>query len=216
MYNNDAQKVRTSEVRLSYAHLNQPYASATIPNAIPKYSTALLIPKSDIALIDEIRSAIRAAATAATTSVWGGYCLPDDSLFSLIKDGDGVKRDGKPYGPEAKGCWIINATAGVNQKPAVVHVSNVKSELAPEDVYSGMYARVMLRFYGTNKGGNKMCCGLGNIMKTRDGEHLDSGKTEAADDFADLESQIAAAGVTVNPLTGETIPAVNPLTGLSA
>ena len=200
MYANDAQKVRTSEVRLSYAHLNAPYANQTIPGATPKYSTALLIPKTETELMAEIKSAIKAAAQVATSTCWGGYCLPDESLYSLIKDGDGVKRDGKPYGPEAKGCWVLNATASENQKPTVVHISNVKTPLAPEDIYSGMYARVMLRYYGTNKGGNKMCCGLGNICKTRDGEHLDNGRTDAGEDFADIEA--AVASTQINPLTG--------------
>ena len=70
-----------------------------------------------------------------------------------------------------------------------------------------MYARVTMRFYGTNKGGNKMCCGLGNVMKTRDGEPLGSGSASAADDFAGLEDASAGfatqgAGVQINPLTG--------------
>lgn len=202
MYANDAQKVRTSEVRLSYAHLNAPYANPTLAGAEPRYSVSLLIPKSNTALLAELRAAISAAADAATSTVWGGYRLPDDVLYSLIRDGDGVKRDGKPYGDEAKGCWVLSAAAKPTQKPTVVHISNVKTPLAPEDIYSGMYAQVMLRFYGTAKGGNKVCCGLGNICKTRDGEHLDNGRTDASEDFADIETAVATSAPQVNPLTG--------------
>lgn len=207
MYQNDPQKVLTKEIRISYSHLTAPYASPTQPNAIPKYSAALLIPKSDTAMVEDIRSSIRAAAQAAMAKVWGGIMLPDVSLFSIMHDGDGVNNSGKPYGPEAKGCWVINAAS--QQKPQVVHISNVSAELAPQDVYSGMYARVTMRFYGTNKGGNKMCCGLGNVMKTRDGEPLGSGSASAADDFAGLEdsaagfaTQGAPSAVQINPLTG--------------
>ena len=190
MYQNDPQKVLTKEIRISYSHLTAPYASPTQPNAIPKYSAALLIPKSDVAMVEDIRSSIRAAAQAAMSKVWGGIVL-----FSIMHDGDGVNNSGKPYGAEAKGCWVINAAS--QQKPQVVHISNISAELAPQDVYSGMYARVTMRFYGTNKGGNKMCCGLGNVMKTRDGEPLGSGSASAASDFAGLEDFTA-----INPLTG--------------
>lgn len=207
MYQNDPQKVLTKEIRISYSHLTAPYASPTQPNAIPKYSAALLIPKSDVAMVEDIRSSIRAAAQAAMSKVWGGIMLPDNVLFSIMHDGDGVNNSGKPYGAEAKGCWVINAAS--QQKPQVVHISNISAELAPQDVYSGMYARVTMRFYGTNKGGNKMCCGLGNVMKTRDGEPLGSGSASAASDFAGLEdsaagfaTQGAPSAVQINPLTG--------------
>lgn len=56
-----------------------------------------------------------------------------------MHDGDGVRTDGKPYGDECKGCWVLTASS-VN-KPQVVHQSNINAELAPADIYSGMYAK---------------------------------------------------------------------------
>ena len=46
MYMNQANKSLTGEVRLSYVHLAQPYANPAQPNAEPKYSVTLLIPKT--------------------------------------------------------------------------------------------------------------------------------------------------------------------------
>ncbi len=99
---------------------------------------------------------------------------------ALIYDGDGVRTDGSRFGPECAGHWVI--TASTKRKPQVVDISNVNVELAPQDVYSGMYARVTLNFFSFNTNGNKgVGCGLGNVMKTRDGEPLAGGATAAQD-----------------------------------
>ena len=85
-----------------------------------------------------------------------------------VNDGDVVRENGTPYGPECKGCWVI--TASTKNKPQVVHQSDVNTELAPQDIYSGMYARVTINFFGYMNNGKKgVGCGLGNVMKTRDG-----------------------------------------------
>ena len=61
MYQNDAMKVLTNEVRLSYVHLTAPYANPNQPNAEPKYSVTLLIPKTDYATKVDIDAAIKDA-----------------------------------------------------------------------------------------------------------------------------------------------------------
>ena len=56
------------------------------------------------------------------------------------------------------------------------------TELAPQDIYSGMYARVTINFFGYMSNGKKgVGCGLGNVMKTRDGEPLAGGASAASD-----------------------------------
>lgn len=68
----------------------------------------------------------------------------------------------------AKGCWVI--TASTKNKPQVVSQSDINTELLPQDIYSGMYARVTINFFGYNTAGKRgVGCGLGNVMKTRDG-----------------------------------------------
>lgn len=177
MYQNIPTKVLTGEVRLSYVNLTTPRAQN--PGDEPKYSVQLLIPKGDTATVADINSAIEAAAQAATSKIWGGV---RPNFASILHDGDGVKPDaGTPYPAECKGHWVLNAST--KQKPGVVDISNVGCELAPQDIYSGMYARVTLNFYGFKNRKTGVGCGLGNVMKTRDGERL-SGGASAEQDFA--------------------------------
>lgn len=184
MYQNVATKVLTGECRLSYCTLTQPRAIQE--GQTPKYSVTLLIPKTDTATKADIDQSIQAAAQAAAASKWGGFIPPD--CGSIVHDGDGVKSDGKPYGDECKGHWVL--TASSVQQPGVVHVSNVKANLIPDDIYSGMYARVTINFYGYNTANRKgVACGLGNVLKTREGERL-SGGASAEMDFANLEQTL--------------------------
>lgn len=168
MYNNDAQRCLTGEVRLSYANLDKPrQPQGGVGDA--KYSATLLIPKTDTATIADFRAAIQAAAQVGAGTLWGGIVPPN--LDSIIHDGDGVRPSGIPFGDECHGCWVI--TASSKNKPQVVGQDNINVELAPQDIYSGMYARVTVRFYPFNTAGKRgVGCGLGNVMKTRDGEPL--------------------------------------------
>ena len=200
MYQNDAQKCLTGEVRLSYCNLTQPKLPPNSTNpADAKYSVTLLIPKTDTHTIADIRAAIEAAALEAVGSKWNGVRPPN--LDSIIHDGDGVKSTGMPYGDECKGCWVI--TASTKNKPQVVHISDINNELAPQDIYSGMFGRVTIRFYGYNSNNKRgVGCGLGNVLKTREGDPL-SGGASAASDFAGIVPVAPANGVAINPLTGQ-------------
>ncbi|MDL2273426.1 DUF2815 family protein [Oscillospiraceae bacterium OttesenSCG-928-G22] len=219
MYQNIPTKVLTGEVRLSYANLTAPRAAQQGGDA--KYGVTLLIPKTDTATYQDIVNSIEAAAQDAQGKLWNGVRPP--VLPQPLHDGDGVRESGVPYGPECKGCWVI--TASSKNKPQVVHQSNVGVELAPQDIYSGMYARVTINFFGYNSNGKKgVGCGLGNVMKTQDGEPLAGGASAEAD-FAGVGTPAGAApayggvpaGAAPIPQTYAAAPgtgAINPLTGL--
>ena len=195
MYQNDAMKVLTGEVRLSYANLTTPRVAQQ--GGEPKYSVTLLIPKSDAATKADIDAAIQAAANDALAKVWNGARPP--MLKVPIYDGDGVRPSGVPLGDECKGPWVM--TASTKNKPQVVGIDNINCELSPADIYSGMYGRVTVRFFGYSNSGNKgIGCGLGNVLKTRDGEPL-AGQASAASDFA---------GVGASPVTNPAMPTGNP------
>jgi hypothetical protein len=182
MYQNIPTKVLTGEVRLTFPHLHTPFANQ--PGADPKYSVTLLIPKSDVATYNEMKAAEEAAAQAVTGKLWNG--LRPAVLESVIWDGDGVRKNGAAFGPGCKGHWVV--TASTKNKPYVCHTSNVDVELLPQDVYSGMYARVIVNFFGyLNSGKKGVGCGLNGVMKTNEGEHL-SGGTATAADFAGVGS----------------------------
>lgn len=189
MYQNIATKCLTGECRLSYVHLTQPYASPTTPGAKAKYQVTLLIPKTDAATKADIDAAIQAAYQQGVASKWNG--LQPRLASPLIHDGDGVKNNGAPYGDECKGHWVLTASSATI-KPQVVHISNISQELAPQDIYSGMYGRVTINFYPFDSGNNKgVGCGLGNVLKTRDGDPLGGGAS-ASSDFAGLEQAAPA------------------------
>ena len=208
MYQNIATKVLTGEVRLSYVNLTTPRASQQ--GGEPKYSVTLLIPKSDNATKMDIDNSIRAAYEEGVSKKWGG-AHPQPKV--IVHDGDGLRPSGLPFGEECKGCWVI--TASTKNKPQVVGIDNVNCELAPNDIYSGMYARVTLNFYGYKNKKTGVGCGLGNVMKTRDGEPLGGGAS-AASDFADVGQSVAtpaAAPYGINPITGQPYTGINPITG---
>lgn len=204
MYQNIPSKVLTGEVRLSYEHLSAPYANPNQPGAEPKYSTTMLIPKADVATKAEIDEAIRYVYEQAVANDWKG--ARPQLRSALIYDGDGLRNDGSKFGPECAGHWVI--TASTKRKPQVVDISNINCELAPQDIYSGMYARVTLNFFAFNSNGNKgVGCGLGNVMKTRDGDPL-AGGASAASDFEGIGQSVAPqASAPATPNYGAAMPA---------
>lgn len=192
MYQNIATKVLTGEVRLSYAALTTPRAPQQ--GGEPKYSVTLLIPKTDAATIANINASIKAAYEDGVSKKWSGA---HPTPKTILHDGDGLRENGTPYGDECKGHYVI--TASTKNKPQVVGIDNIECELAPSDIYSGMFARVTVNFFPYNTAGSKgVGCGLGNVLKTRDGEPL-SGGASAASDFADLGQSFSAQHTILQP-----------------
>ncbi|MED3648529.1 DUF2815 family protein [Halalkalibacterium halodurans] len=164
-------KVITGEIRLSYAHLFTPYAHEA--GQEEKYSTAILIPKSDKKTLTAIKKAVDAAKEAGK-SKWGGK-IPAN-LKTPLRDGD----EERPDQPEYAGHYFLNASS--KTKPGVVD-KHLNPIMDSEEVYSGCYARVSINFYAFNTAGNKgVACGLNNVQKLRDGDYL-GGRSRAEDDF---------------------------------
>ena len=198
MYQNDPVKVLTGEVRLSYLTVITPRAAQ--PGEEPKYSVRLMIPKTDYATKADIDQSIQAAITAAIPKTWDGVRPP--KINFPIYDGDGEKPNGGPYEDECRGHWVMRAST--KMKPQVVGIDNINVELAPSDIYSGMYGRVTIRFFGYSNRGNKgVGCGLGNILKTRDGEPL-SGNASASSDFASVGNSVMPQAGAAMPSTPST------------
>lgn len=205
MYQNIPTKVLTGEVRLSYVELNEAKAPKNDPTGRKKFRCTLLIPKTDTATKADIDNSMKAAYEEGVKDLWGGKRPQMPS--ALIYDGDGVRPNGEPFGAECKGHWVITASANEDHRPQVVDISNISTQLAPQDIYSGMYARVTINFYPYANQRNGVGCGLGNVMKTRDGEPL-TGGASAASDFAGI-GQSADENLPFTPAAGQ----INPLTG---
>jgi len=179
MSNVDLQHVVTGRVRLSFVHLFEAYAHQ--PGNEPKFSATILLPKSDIATRQKIDAAINAAIQDGVSSKWNGARPP--LLAIPIHDGDGVRpSDGMPFGDECKGHWVFTASSKQAQEIIDLGMNKIMNQT---EVYSGMYARVSVRFFAYNTNGKKgVGCGLGPVQKLEDGEPL-GGRMSAAAAFGD-------------------------------
>ena len=168
-------KVITGNVRLSYAHLFEPYG---MDGQEAKYSVSVIIPKTDTETLKAIKEATELAKKNGV-SKWNGK-VPAN-LKTPLRDGDTERPDDEAYA----GCYFLNASS--KNRPGVVD-QNVQPVMDANEVYSGCYARVSINFYAFNASGNKgIAAGLGNVQKLEDGEPL-GGFTRAEDDFDSVET----------------------------
>lgn len=167
---NNPTTITTGKARLSYTHLFSPYANK--PDQEPKYSTTILLPKSDIATKQRIDAAINVAIEAGIKDKWSGVRPP--ILGIPVYDGDGARpSDGMPFGPECKGHWVFTASS---KQPVAVVDANLNPIINQSEIYSGVYARVAVTFSAYNNSGKKgIGCYLGPVQKLEDGEPLGGG-----------------------------------------
>ena len=173
-------KIITGVCRLSYANIWQ---AKSINGGAPKYSTSVLIPKSDTKTVAKVKAAIQAAYDEGESKLKGNSkSVPTlASLKTPLRDGDIERPDDAAY----VGHWFLNANS--NTAPGVVD-ANREPIYDTSEIYSGVYARVSLSFYVFNSNGSRgIACGLQNIQKVRDGESL-GGKAKAEDDFDDFKA----------------------------
>jgi hypothetical protein len=172
-------KVVTGKVRLSYTHVFEPY-SQDGDAADAKYSTVLLVPKSDKATIRKLRAAQEAALEAGKTSRFNGS-IPK-SWQDTIHDGD--EEADLERNPEYAGHLFLSVSS--KTKPGVVD-QNVQPILDSTEVYSGCYARVSINAFAFNYKGKKgVSFGLNHLQKIADGDFL-GGRSKAEDDFDALD-----------------------------
>lgn len=177
---NQSTKVITGKVRLSYTHVFEPQEN---DSGDMKYSTAILIPKSDKETLRKIKAAVDAAKELGK-SKWGGK-VPANCKTPL-RDGDEERPDDEAYA----GHYFLNASS--KNKPGIAKPTgkdgNGKTKFQEitdsTEVYSGCYAKVSLNFYPFDAKGNRgVAAGLNNIVKVQDGDFL-GGRSSVNDDFA--------------------------------
>jgi hypothetical protein len=174
MDNNNKTKVITGKVRFSYANVWEP---KSINGGDEKYSVSLIIPKSDIKTVNEIKAAIEAAKQDGKAK-FGGK-IPANLKLPL-RDGDIDRPDDEAY----RDSYFVNANS--KDKPQIVD-KNVRPIIDQSEVYSGCYGRASISFFAFNTNGNKgIACGLGNLQKMSEGEPL-SGRSRAEDDFTSAD-----------------------------
>lgn len=179
-------KVVTGTVRLSYTHVFTPKPD---DNGVDKYSTAILIPKTDKVTLQKIQAAVNAAKEQGK-SKWGGK-IPANAKTPL-RDGDEERPDDEAYA----GHYFLNASS--KNKPGIAKPvgkdANGKTKFAEitdtTEVYSGCYAKVSLNFYPFDAKGNRgVAAGLNNLVKVQDGDFL-GGRSSVGDDFSETEFEV--------------------------
>ena len=182
--------VTLNDVRFSYLNVFQPKPPFNNPQGEAKFSTTILVPKTNTqakALIDQ---AIATAIEEGVSSKWGGVRPPQPAI--CVHDGDGPRpSDGQPFGAECRGCWVFTASCKADRPPFVVD-GQVQPIIDPTQVYSGMWGNVSVNFYAYNQAGKKgVGCGLNGIQKVRDDDPL-SAHVTAQDAFQPIATTASA------------------------
>ena len=155
-------QMTTGEVRLSYAHLYEPYSNN---GGEPKYSVTVLMPKSDTAAKARLDAAFEAAKQKGIGEKWSGVLPP--VIANAIHDGDGVRPNGEPFGAECRGHWVFTASS---KNPVQLVDAGMNPIVQKGELYSGCYARVCVSLFAYNSAGKRgIGIGLEAVQKLRDG-----------------------------------------------
>ena len=176
-------KVRIDNVRLSYANLLVPRAMQE--NQEPAYSVACIIPKTKEgeATYAKLRKAQEAAAAEGQEKFGQNFAK---KYKNLIRDGDTHEDIDLDKNPEYADAYVVNVKN--TRKPVIV--DQAKRELhSAEDVYSGMWANVVLETipYNHPTGGKGVSFSLRAVQKVRDDEQFGGSPIDVDEEFDEIE-----------------------------
>lgn len=172
-------------VRFSYLNVHEARLNTESGNM--EFSTAVLIPKENVEDVAAVRDFIEAACKAT----WLDEKKPIPPKFwNPLRDGDtDLKNDGSSYGPEAKGCFIINCKTGEDSPPNVVGTTKSAdgkfTPMGSREIKSGDWGRVSVRLGLYLKGTTGIGAYLSSVQLVKQGEPLGS-QSSAEDDFGDF------------------------------
>jgi len=170
-------EVRTGKVRFSYAHVFEPKTPKG--STVPKYSSAIIIEKTDKATLTALKKAIDAAIEYGTEKKWGGKKPP--SIQLNLHDGDKERPGDSVYA----GCYFLNAKS--DRQPGIVDNGTPPVKITdPNEFYSGCYGRAFFTAYPYDFMGKKgIGYGLQHVQFLEHGERLAGGVSvdDAFDDW---------------------------------
>ncbi len=170
----ESTKIITGKCRASYARLFHADPETG------KYSVTLLIPKSDRKTLADIE----AAREAAIVKKWP--TKRPMNLHNTLHDGDGVRDDGEPYGPECVGHMILRVST--KTRPGLVD-RQCNEIIDPDELQSGDYIRASIVAGAYDTSGNRgVTFYLNNVQCLAKGEPLGS-HSRAADEFSVVEDE---------------------------
>lgn len=170
-------KIITTPVRFSYLFARSPKKGES-------YGAMLIIPKSDKALIKQIKDALQVAFEEGrdTLKVKSSVEKLPANIDTVFYDGD----IGRPDDPACENAYYLNTSS--NRKIDVVDKNRMPIDDLDE-IYSGMYGRAILQFKAYNNESKGITCYLNGIQKTKEGPRLDGtiDVTKAFDDGFEAE-----------------------------
>lgn len=114
-----------------------------------------------------------------------------------IRDGDDPKEADLANADQLKGHYFISTNNRFRQPYVIGPMGKAvdPETLTPDDIYSGMWCRVMLEFWYYDQAGNKgISTSIAGLMKTRDDDNLGAGTTkgEAETEFGGYAEEAAS------------------------
>lgn len=166
-------------VRFSYLNVFTP--RAVQPGQEPKYSTAVLIPKTDKTSYQKIKAIVD--SLRADVAAKNGGKLPS-GFKNPLKDGDAQDADGnRIYDDNYKGMVFFNCSS--KEQPTIV--GKDRQPIADKtQIYSGMWGYINVNLYPYDNVGKGVGIGLNHIMKSKDDAPFSS-RVTVADAFAGID-----------------------------
>ena len=188
-----------------------------------KYGVAILLPKSDPAVV-EFAKWLKDAVTKEATAVAGAAGLTAAMAeFGAFKDGDNVGLF-KTYRNEYAGHYILN-TSRKADFGKVCCVNRNKQPIDPSEIYAGCNVLAYIDVFGYTFGSKKsVSIGIQHIMKTGENTPFSATGVKVDDAFSGLDippegetAAVAPAGATAAPgvaPAATTPPAGDPFAGV--
>lgn len=182
-------------VRFAYVHAHESHLNTE--SGKMEWSTLLMIPKENT----EDIAAANAAIEEQKRLTWldektKKLMLPPKFWNPLIDPEKDVKQNGKPWGEEFAGHYLINAKSeddGDKEGPEVKGTTRDEKgkfvDLGPKEIKSGDWGRASVNFKAYIKGTGGVGSYLNSLQKTRVGEAMSS-RASAEDDYGSYEDDL--------------------------
>lgn len=181
--------VTTGPATLSWPRMAE--LEARNGNSKPKVSTAILVPKSDTATIEALKTAVREAATEK----WGSKA--PKNLRVPLKDGDNSDYE------EQAGHVVFNASSTRRVPIVGADLLPYSDEQILEEVYGGQKARVAVRAFAYEVDGTRgVSFGLQMVQILGGGERFGGGTASAESLFGPAQPSGGQLAADEDPLAG--------------
>lgn len=202
----DGRTVQLKGVRLSFTDslYEKKRPQSTDDDAKPSYGCNIILP-TDSPHFAENKAKIMSALKAAGEQKWKNadawkHIAEDEPKRVAFRKGEKFKNkeSGEVY-DGYEGNWAISAKGPKAGDMRPKMWDRYKRQVQPEDIldvcYSGVFADVVISYYGTDKGSKGIFCSIDAIRSRQEGDRLAGGGVIVdADDFDDLDDDDSFGG----------------------